>query len=78
MCSMHGTQRFGQQVLDHPAQQLVERKPEEASGMVVDEHDLARSRDDHDCVGRRIEQRPPEIVAIRLENWCPGAHGGPP
>ena len=67
MRPMHRPQRLGQQVIDHPTQQLSELEPEQLPGVVVHEHDLARAGDDQRGVRGGVQQRPREIVAIRLE-----------
>ena len=64
---MHRPQHVGQQVIDHPTQQVLETVTEDLTCVVADEHNLAGAGDDQRGIRGGIRQRPRDMVAKRLE-----------
>ena len=71
---MHRRERLREEVLDDPAEELIEVEAEEGGGVIVDENDLTGRGHDQRCVRGGVEQRPGEIVAVGLEQRRSGTH----
>jgi hypothetical protein len=65
--TVDGVQRLGEQILDRASEKVVHIEREQLEGVVVGVGDLPVVGHDDDRIGSSVEQRPREIISVRLE-----------